>query len=139
MSFYVQFVVLQLTSVFMMDAKRITNFSQKTTQPLIQNSSHAPANLQNRYLFDHDPLKLADTYRTDELSYVLATLKQQLTDRYAVEPISHVRETGHKWYDLKERDFQRDRKVRWEDNIIMDLKEVDCNTRNQMYLRGDRN
>ena len=67
----------------MMDAKRITNFSTKTTpQPLIQNSSHAPANLQNRYLFDHGPLKLADTYRRDELSYVRATLKQQITDRY---------------------------------------------------------
>ena len=27
-------------------------------------------------------MQLADTYRTDELSYVRATLKQQLTDRY---------------------------------------------------------
>ena len=53
-----------------------------TSQPLIQNSLHAPANLENRYLFDHDPLKLSDTYRTDELSYVRATLKQQLTTRY---------------------------------------------------------
>ena len=42
----------------MMDAKRI-NFSTKTTsQPLMQNSPHAPANLQNRYLFDHGPLSL---------------------------------------------------------------------------------
>ena len=67
----------------MMDAKRITNFSTKTTlQPLTQNSQQAPANLQNRYLFDHGPLKLADTYQTDELSYVRATLKHQLTNRY---------------------------------------------------------
>ena len=66
-----------------MDAKRITNFSTKTaSQPLIQNSPHAPANLQNRSLFNHGPLKLAHTYRMDELSYVRATLKQQLTDRY---------------------------------------------------------
>ena len=75
----------------MMDAKRITNLSTKTTsQQLIQNSPHAPANLQNRYLFDHGPFELADTYRTDELSYVRATLKQQLTIDIAVEPISHV-------------------------------------------------
>ena len=41
----------------MIDAKRITNFSTKTTsQPLIENSPHSPANLQNRYLFDHGPL-----------------------------------------------------------------------------------
>ena len=42
----------------MMDAKRIRNVSTKTTsQPLTQNSQQAPANLQNRYLCDHGPLR----------------------------------------------------------------------------------
>ena len=55
-NFYVIFMCNSLIIV-MKDAKRITNFSMKTTlQPLIQNSPHSPANLQNRYLFDHAPL-----------------------------------------------------------------------------------
>ena len=80
----------------MMDAKRITNFSTKTTsQLLMQNSAHAPTNLQNRSLRSRSS-KLADTYRMD---IVRASLKQQLTDRnrYGAD-ISRPRnlETGHK-------------------------------------------
>ena len=40
----------------LMDAKRITNFSTKTSQPLMQNSQQAAADLQNGHLFDHGPL-----------------------------------------------------------------------------------
>ena len=66
-----------------MDAKRITNFSTKTTsQPLMQSSPHAPAKLQNRLSLWSRSSKLANIYRTDEVSYVRATLKHQLTTRY---------------------------------------------------------
>ena len=66
-----------------MDAQRIAHFSTITTwQPLTQNSQQAPANLQNRYLFEKPGISQQTLYRTDELSYVRATLKHQLTDRY---------------------------------------------------------
>ena len=79
--FYVLFVVLYLTTV--LDAKRITNVSTKTTsQPLMQSIPHAPANLQNRYLFDHGPLSYQTLYRTDVLSCVRATVKHLVTNQY---------------------------------------------------------
>ena len=60
----------------MKDAKRITNFSTKTTwQPLTQNTAHAPAKLQDTYPFDHGPLSYQILYQTDEL-------KHQLTNQY---------------------------------------------------------
>ena len=63
----------------MMDTKRITNFSTKTASHLLmQSTPHAPAKLQNRYLFGH---RIDITYRTDELSYVRAMLKHQLNNR----------------------------------------------------------
>ena len=72
-----------------MVAKRL---STKTSQPLMHRTPHTPAKLLNRYLFDHDPLGQQTLYRTDELSYVRATLKQQLTNRYRYgTDISHSR------------------------------------------------
>ena len=63
--------------------KKVTNFSTKTTfQLLMQTTPHAPANLENRSLFDHGALSQQTLYQTDELSSVRAMLKHQLTNRY---------------------------------------------------------
>ena len=74
----------------MIVAKRINR--KTTSQPFMQRTPHAPTKLQNRYFFDHGPLSYQTLYQTDELSYVRATLKHQLTNTVdiAVEPIFHV-------------------------------------------------
>ena len=55
----------------MIVAKRIS--TKTTSHPLMQRTPH---DLRSR------SCKLADTYRADELSYVRAPLKHQLTNRY---------------------------------------------------------